>query len=88
MSLYGLKQASQKWYEKLFHLLIQLGFRQATADHSLFIRKSPSSFVALLIYAVDIVLVRDSIPEIASIKTVLDQQFGIMDLGILKFFLG
>lgn len=33
-------------------------------------------------------LVGDPIPEIASIKTVLDQSFGVKILGVLKFFLG
>jgi hypothetical protein len=42
----------------------------------------------LLIYVLDIVLVGNSIPEIIRIKSILDNQFGTKDLGILKFFLG
>ncbi|MCI06346.1 retrovirus-related pol polyprotein from transposon TNT 1-94, partial [Trifolium medium] len=46
------------------------------------------SFTVLLIYVDDIVLVGNSMPEITRIKSNLDNQFGIKDLGILKFFLG
>lgn len=88
-SLYGLKQASRKWYERLTHLLVtQLGFQQAHSDHSLFVHHDESHFTALLIYVDDIVLVGNSMDAISHIKLTLDQQFGIKDLGVLKFFLG
>ena len=37
-SLYGLKQASRKWFEKLSHMLLSLEYTQASSDHSLFIK--------------------------------------------------
>jgi len=43
-SLYGLKQASRKWYEKLFDLLISFGYQQSHADHSLFIKHNGDEF--------------------------------------------
>lgn len=87
-SLYGLKQANCKWYERLTILLLDLGYKQAHADHSLFTHITPSSYTALLIYVDDIVLVGDSLQEITKIKQTLDHHFGIKDLGLLKFFLG
>lgn len=87
-SLYGLKQTSRKWYEKLSNLLLTLGFKQAHSDHSLFTNITASSYTALLIYVDDIVLVGDSLSELTRVKQVLDKQFGIKDLGNLKFFLG
>lgn len=87
-SLYGLKQASRKWYERLSTLLLGLGFKQSHSDHSLFTNISSTSYMALLIYVDDIVLVGDHLAPLTSVKKVLDANFGIKDLGTLKFFLG
>jgi hypothetical protein len=38
-SLYGLKQASRQWHQKLSSSLLQQGFKNAYSDPSLFIRK-------------------------------------------------
>lgn len=53
-SLYGLKQASRSWYEKLTALLVQSGFTQVSSDHSLFTKHSATTFTALIIYVDDI----------------------------------
>jgi len=45
-SLYGLKQASRQWYEKLTSHLFTIGFNQSKADHSLFIKKYEKSFIS------------------------------------------
>jgi len=34
-SLYSLKQASRKWYERLTSLLVQHGYTQVASDHSI-----------------------------------------------------
>jgi hypothetical protein len=87
-SLYGLKQASRKWYEKLTSLLISEGYTQSTADYSLFILSKPSQFTALLVYVDDIILAGNDLQEFTRIKTILDTNFKIKDLGILKYFIG
>ena len=45
-------------------------------------------FTALLVYVDDMVLTGHNPGYIASVKAVLDQKFGIKDLGSLKYFLG
>nr|KYP73016.1 Retrovirus-related Pol polyprotein from transposon TNT 1-94 [Cajanus cajan] len=67
-SLYGLKQASRQWNQKLNSALLALGYIQSSADHSLFIKKEKSSFTALLVYVDDIVLTGNSLAEINKFK--------------------
>jgi len=87
-SLYGLKQASRKWYEKLTSLLLLNGYKQASLDHSLFLKITSSSFTILLVYVDDVVLAGNSLEDFTSIKQILHNTFQIKDLGILKYFLG
>jgi len=67
-SLYGLKQASHKWYEKLSNLLLSYGYLQSHVDHSLFIKHEKGEFTSLLIYVDDIVLTGNSSTEITKLK--------------------
>ncbi|KAK2375797.1 putative mitochondrial protein [Trifolium repens] len=87
-SLYGLKQASRKWYEKLSALLIKEGYIQSTSDYSLFTLTKENTFTVLLVYVDDIILAGDSIAEFDKIKAVLDVAFKIKNLGQLKYFFG
>ncbi|KAK2454457.1 putative mitochondrial protein [Trifolium repens] len=87
-SLYGLKQASRKWYEKLTALLINEGYTQSTSDYSLFTYTKNNTFTVLLVYVDDIILAGDSMAEFDRIKAVLDVAFKIKNLGQLKYLLG
>ena len=87
-SLYGLKQASRQWNAKLFATILQLGFIQSKANHSLFVHFNGDLFTTLLVYVDDMIFTGNDPSCIASVKSVLDQKFGINDLGSLKYFLG
>ncbi|MCI22388.1 retrovirus-related Pol polyprotein from transposon TNT 1-94, partial [Trifolium medium] len=87
-SLYGLKQASRKWYEKLSQFLTTIGYAQMPSDPTLFTKKDGSKFSTLLVYVDDIVLTGNDLAELTMVKNHLHTTFGIKDLGILKFFLG
>lgn len=82
-SLYGLKQASRKWYEKLTSLLVKEGYQQSTSDYSLFTLKNGHEFTALLVYVDDVILAGTSLDEFKRIKHILDCNFKIKNLGIL-----
>ena len=47
-----------------------------------------SLFTALLVYVDDMVITGNDHAYVASLKSVLDQKFGIKDLGSFKYFLG
>ena len=70
-SLYGFKQASRQWYEKLTTTLLNSHYSQAPSDHSLFVKGSGNSFTALVVYVDDIVLVGNCMTEIDSVKALL-----------------
>jgi len=64
------------------------GFLQAKSDSSLFIRKTTSSFIAVLIYVDDVIITSDTLTTINQVKQFLRTTFPIKDLGKLKYFLG
>lgn len=87
-SLYGLKQASRKWYEKLTSILLHHHYVQAASDHSLFTKKTDKSFTVILVYVDDVILAGNSLTEFNNIKTILHDQFKIKDLGRSSTFWG
>ncbi|XP_073265499.1 uncharacterized protein [Populus alba] len=87
-SLYGLKQASRQWFSKLSTSLLVFGFLQAKSDSSLFIRKTNTTFTAVLIYVDDVIITSNTLTAIHQVKHFLRTTFPIKDLGKLKYFLG
>lgn len=55
-SIYGLKQASRQWFQKLTTGRYFLGYEQSKANYSLFTKVQGYSFIALLIYVDDVVI--------------------------------
>ena len=67
--------------------MVLLGFTQSKAVYSLFIKKTSTSFIALLVYVDGILIASDNKQAVEELKILLDQQFKLKDLGDLKFFL-
>lgn len=87
-SLHGLKQAPRQWYTKFASVLVQFGFIHSQNDHSLFTLHKNGTFTAMLVYVDDIVITGSSPIMIAAVKTFLQSQLKVKDLGALKYFLG
>jgi len=79
--LYGLKQASRQWYAKLIGSLLNNGFVQSPSDQSLFMKKTDSSSMALLVYVDDIILAGNNVNNMNEVKHFLNENFRIKDLG-------
>jgi len=87
-SLYGLKQVNDQRYANLTSSLHNLDFVQSPSDHSLFTKKTDTSFIVFLIYVDDIILAKDNISHMDEVKNFLNENFKIKDLAQINFFLG
>lgn len=64
------------------------GFQRSQSDHSMFIRRSTSGIVLLLIYVDDIAFSSNDLASINELKRTLRTLFDMKDLGDSKSFLG
>lgn len=87
-SLYGLTQASRQWFSKSSEALLSKGYISSENDYFLFIKSVDGFLIILMVYADDMLLVGDNIVEMQTLKTYLDCQFKIKDLGSIYYFLG
>ncbi|XP_019236846.1 PREDICTED: uncharacterized protein LOC109217072 [Nicotiana attenuata] len=87
-SLYGLKQASRQWYEKLAAALCSKEYTHSLLDYSLFHKKKRPLVVFVAVYVDDVIVTGTHQEEIDSLKSFLHETFKIKDLGRLHYFLG
>lgn len=87
-SLYGLKQASRQWFAKLCESLLSKGYVSSKTDYSLFTKCSGDSVIVVAVYVDDILLAGTDTVEMLALRSFLDSQFKIKDLGPVHYFLG
>ncbi|KAH0648566.1 hypothetical protein KY285_033814 [Solanum tuberosum] len=87
-SLYGLKQAPRAWFDKFRSTLLQFSFEQSKYDSSLFLRKTSTGCVLLLVYVDDIIITGTDSSLITCLQQQLKDSFHMKDLGTLTYFLG
>jgi hypothetical protein len=87
-AIYGLKQAPRAWFSHLSTKLLELGFHGSRSDSSLFIYKTKSLMMYILIYVDDIIITSSQPVAIDDLLRSLTHDFAVKDLGTLNFFLG
>uniref|UniRef100_A0A2N9GL63 Reverse transcriptase Ty1/copia-type domain-containing protein n=1 Tax=Fagus sylvatica TaxID=28930 RepID=A0A2N9GL63_FAGSY len=87
-ALYGLKQAPRAWFSRLSTRLIELGFHGSLSNTSLFIYKSSTYTMFILIYVDDIIITSSNSSAIDKLLSSLQTDFAVKDLGSLHYFLG
>jgi len=85
--LYGLKQASWQWLDKL-QTTRQFGFVKNKCDSSLFVDRKKSRVIYFLGYVDDIIIISSFVSLIQNITTKLHTTFSLKQLGHLDYFLG
>jgi hypothetical protein len=85
--LYGLKQASRAWNQRLNAELVEIGFTRSDEDPCLYLKGEGDSFVAIGVHVDDGILVGKA-SVIEEIKSQVKEVFTITDGGDLAYFLG
>ena len=86
--VYGLNQASRKWYVKFDKVIIINGFKENVVDRCIHMKVSGSSFIFLVLYVVDILLATNDTNLLAETKLMLCNHLDMKDLGEASFVLG
>lgn len=63
-SIYGLKQASNKWHAKLVEELLDQGFVQSKNDYTLFVKRENNLICMVVVYVDDVILTGDNVRAI------------------------
>ena len=86
--MHGLKQNPCAWFGKFSQAFEEFGMQKSKSNHSVFYRNSNSGIILLVVYVDDIVITGSDSKGISSLKSFLQSQFHIKDLGMLRYFLG
>ena len=88
-SLYGLKQSPRQWYKRFDKFMIGQKYSRSKYDHCVYLRKLQNgSYIYLLLYVDDMLIASKSQIEIEKLKTQLNREFEMKDLGEAKKILG
>lgn len=68
--------------------MLSRGYISSKNDYYLFTKSTSTSLVVFMVYVDDILLAGSYLSEMNSLKSFLDQQFKIKDLGLIHYFLG
>jgi Reverse transcriptase (RNA-dependent DNA polymerase) len=86
--LYGLKQSPWQWYKKLNELFMELGFKRIQSDHSLFVWAQNKIKIIIPVYVDDLTIACNDQATHLHVKSELQKQFKMRDLGSLCYLIG
>ncbi|KAJ0805682.1 putative RNA-directed DNA polymerase [Helianthus annuus] len=87
-SLYGLKQAPKQWYLKFDNFMGRVGYKRCDNDHCCYIKKFKGSYIILLLYVDDMLIVGSDMSEIKKLKKQISEEFEMKDFGAANQILG
>jgi hypothetical protein len=89
-TLYGLKQSSRRWYQKLMEILVdRMGLTQCNVDQAVFFRHGKDGdIVVVVVHVDDCTITALSLGLLQKFKTEIQKYVEITDLGELHWLLG
>ena len=82
-ALYDLKQSSRIWYETITTFFKSHDFVSVNADLSVFVKEE----VIVVINVDDLIITGSSSFEIQRVKKLLNDEFSMIDLGLINYYL-
>ena len=87
--VYSTKQGGRVWYIDFSGTLLTLGYTPTQADHAIFVRESPNTFLDIIsTYVDDMGLIFESLEHINQDKEALWQHYEMTNLGEMGWILG
>ncbi|GJT99564.1 retrovirus-related pol polyprotein from transposon TNT 1-94 [Tanacetum coccineum] len=86
--LYGLKQASKAWYDRLKAFLIKHDYTMGMVDNTLFTKKKNSNLIIVQIYVDNIIFGSTCQDLCDDFAKIMHDEFEMCMMGELNFFLG
>ena len=83
-----MKQFPRQWYLKFDRFLMSSGFTRLHTDHCCYFKWFENSYIILLLYVDDMLVVGSSMKEILNLKAKLAKEFSMKDLSLAKKILG
>jgi hypothetical protein len=87
-TIYGLRQSGREWYNDITTFFTKEGFYRSHADYSLFIKRTSSYLLIVLIYVDDLIMLASDKGQMQALKKRLHEKFDIKDLGDIHYFIG
>ena len=86
-SLYGLKQSSRMWYNRLSQYLLKVGYVNNSICPCVFIKKTENGLAIIAVYVDDLNLIGTP-EELIKTANYLKKEFEMKDLGKTRYCLG
>jgi hypothetical protein len=86
--MYGLKQGSRSWNQRLNSAMIALGFKRISVEHSVYSRRRNGASTLVAVHVDDLCVAASTKVEMKTFKEELKKHFEITDLGPVKWILG
>jgi hypothetical protein len=88
-TLYGLKQVPRKWYLKFDRFMTKQGYSRCHSEHCVYFKRLENrSYIILLLYVDDMLVLGSNMQDINVLKKKLVNSFAMKDLGVAKKILG
>lgn len=87
-AIYGLKQSSLAWYDRVKDLLCNLDFKNSQYEPCLFTKTKGEIKIIVALYVDDFLIFSNNSFETDSLKSVLGAEFKLKDLGPVRQYLG